>query len=76
MATGHYFRSPQKWTLDRDEAHDFGVVSKAMKAAHKLRIRELELELAFEELEAAPATAFQTLMRGLSRPRGNSLAGR
>ena len=76
MATGHYFRSPQKWTLDRDEAHDFGVVSKAMKAAHKLRIRELELELAFEDLEEAPATPFQTLMRGLSRPRGNSLAGR
>ncbi len=76
MATGHYFRSPQKWTLDREEAHDFGLVSKAMKAAHKLRIGELELELAFEELEETPATPFQALMRGLSRPRRHSVNGR
>ena len=43
MATGQYFQSLEKWTTDRDEAYDFGFVSKAMKVARKLRIRDLEL---------------------------------
>jgi hypothetical protein len=76
MATGYYFRSPQNWTLDRDEAYDFGLVSRAMKAAHRLRIRELELELSFEDLEQAAVTPFQTFVRGLSRPRRHSVNGR
>jgi hypothetical protein len=76
MATGHYFRSPAKWTLDRDEAYDFQRVSKAVQTAHKLRMRELELELAFEDLEETPATPFQTFLGGLSRPRRHSTAGR
>lgn len=76
MATGHYFRSPENWTLDRDEAFDFGLVSKAVKAAHKLRIRDLELELSFDNPEQAPATPFQQFLRGLSRTRRNSMAGR
>jgi hypothetical protein len=67
MATGHYFRSPEKWTLDRDEAYDFGVASRAMKVAHKLRIRDLELELSFDDPEPPPATPFQRFVRGLSR---------
>ena len=76
MATGHYFRSPQNWTLDRDEAYDFGLVSRAMKAAHKLHIRDLELELSFEDLEEAVATPFQTFVRGLSQPRRHAVNGR
>ena len=74
--TGHYFRSSEKWTIDRDEAHDFALVSKAMKAARKMRIRELELELALEDLQREPATPFQTFLRRLSRPRRHASAGR
>jgi hypothetical protein len=66
VATGHYFQSLEKWTLDRDEAYDFGFVSKALKVAQKLRMRELELELSFEDPEQA-ATPFEKLMRGFSR---------
>ena len=66
MATGHYFQSLEKWTLDRDEAYNFGLVSKAMKAAHKLRIRDLELELSFDGPELAPATPFEKFLLGLS----------
>ena len=67
MTTRHYFRSPEKWTLDRDEAFDFGFVSKAMKVAHRLRIGDLELELSFDAPEPPPATPLQRFVRGLSR---------
>ena len=70
--TGHYFQSREKWGTDRDEAHDFARVSKAVKTAHKLRMRELELELVFEDLEEAPTTPFQTFLRGLGRARRHS----
>ena len=75
MATRHYFRSSEKWTLDRDEAHDFGVVSRAMKVAHKLRIRDLELELSFDDPEPPPATPLQKFVRGLSRNGKHRLNG-
>lgn len=71
MATGHYFRSPQKWTLDRDEAHDFHRVSEALKTAHKLHIRDLELELTFEDSEAPPAIPFQKFLLGRAHCRNH-----
>jgi hypothetical protein len=76
MATGHYFRSPAKWTLDRDEAFDFGIISKAMKVAHKLHIRELELVLAFDNPEQAATTPFEDFLRGLSHNRRHQIADR
>ena len=76
MATGHYFQSLEKWTLDRDDAHDFGFISKAMKVAHQLRIRDLELVLSFDDPEQAPATPFGKLLRGLSNGRNHSAAGK
>jgi hypothetical protein len=76
MATGHYFRSPEKWTVDRDEAFDFGLVSKAVKAAHKLRIRDLELELSFDDPDQPAATPFEKFLRGLSHNRRHPIAGR
>jgi hypothetical protein len=74
MATGHYFQSLEKWTLDRDNAYDFGLVSKAMKAAHKLRIRDLELELSLDGHEQAPATPFEKFLLGLSSIRKHPVA--
>jgi hypothetical protein len=65
VATGHYFRSAKNWTLDRDDAYDFGLVSKAMKVAHQLRIRDLELVFSFESPEEAPATQFNEFLDGL-----------
>ena len=76
MATGHYFQSLEKWTLDRDDAHDFGFISKAMKVAHQLRIRDLELVLSFDDPQGAPATPFGKLLRGLSNGRNQSAAGK
>jgi hypothetical protein len=76
MATGHYFRSPQNWTLDRDDAFDFGIVSKAMKVAQKLRIRDLELVLSFEDPAQAATTPFEAFLQGLSPTRKDRHASR
>ena len=76
MATGHYFESPAKWTVDRDNAHDFGPIWRALKVAHKLGIRELELVLSFDDPQAAVATPFEKFLRGLSHSREGQVGGR
>ena len=76
MATGHYFQSLEKWTIDRDEAYDFGFVSKAMKVANKLRILDLELVLSFDNPNQAAATPFEKFLCGLSHTRKHTVAGR
>jgi hypothetical protein len=76
MATGHYFQSVEKWTIDRDEAYDFGLVSKAMKVAQKLRILDLELVLSFDDPNQAAATPFERFLRGLPHDRKHPVAGR
>ena len=76
IATRQYYQSLQKWTPDRDEAYDFGLVSKAMKVAHKLRIRDLELVLSYEGPEQTPATLFDNILRGLSHTRKHVVNGR
>ena len=76
MVTGHYFQSLERWTLDRDDAYDFGLVSRAIKVAHKLRIRDLELVLSFDEPQQAPATPFEQFLRGLMRPGKHQAADR
>lgn len=72
IATGHYFRAPERWTLDRDDAYDFEFVSKAMKTAHKLHIRDLELVLSVEDPAEAATTPFKRFLRGLSSSRKHS----
>ena len=62
--------------MDRDEAFDFGFVSKAMKVAHQLRIRELELELSLDDPEQAAVTPFQQFLHGVSHSRKHPIAGR
>jgi hypothetical protein len=66
MATGQYFQSLEKWTLDREDAYDFGLISKAMKIARKLRIPGLELVLWLDDPDHAPATPFEKFLFGLS----------
>jgi hypothetical protein len=76
MATGHYFQSVEKWTIDRDEAYDFGLVSKAMKVAQKLRILDLELVLSLDDPDQAAATPFERFLCGLTHNRKRPVAGR
>ena len=76
MTTGHYFQSLEKWTLDRDNAYDFGFISRAMKVARRLRIRDLELVLSFDGLEQAPTAPFEKFLHGLSHNRKHQFPGR
>jgi len=66
MATRRYFQSVERWTSDRDDAYDFGFISRAMKIAHRLRIPDLEVELSLEDADQADATPFEKFLRGLS----------
>lgn len=66
MATRLYFQSLEKWTPDRDDAYDFGFISKAMKLAHKLRIPDLEVVLSLDDPEPADTTPFEKFLLGLS----------
>ena len=60
--------------MDRDEAFDFGLASKALKVAHKLHMRDLELVLSFDDPEQVTATPFQKFIDGLSHNRRNLFA--
>ncbi len=75
MATRRYFQSPEKWTPDRDDAYDFGLISRAMKIARKLHIPDLELVLSLDDPDQAGATPFEKFLLGLTRPRKRRLAG-
>jgi len=75
MATGQYFQSLQRWTPDRDDAYDFGFISKAVKIAHKLHVPDLELVLSFDGPEPANATPFEKFLFRLSHPQQRPTAG-
>ena len=75
MATRRYFQSKERWTSDRDDAFDFGVISKAVKLAHKLRIPDLEVVLSVDDPNQVRDTPFAQFLRDLSRPRSQRLAG-
>ena len=76
ISTGHYFQSLEKWTLDADDAFDFGLVSKAVQVASKLHIRDLELVLSFDDPAQAAATPFEKFLQGLSPARKHPVASR
>ena len=76
MATRRYFQSLEKWTVDRDDAYDFGLISRAMKIAHKLRIPGLELVLSFEDREPVTDTPFEKFLRELTPTRPRHREGR
>ena len=76
ISTGHYFQSLEKWSLDADDAFDFGLVSKAVQVASKLHIRDLELVLSPENPVQVAATPFQKFLRGLSHNGKHHVTGR
>jgi hypothetical protein len=61
-STGQYFEALERWTPNRDQAYDFGPISRAVKFAHKAHFADMELVLAFETTEPEPALPFQKLV--------------
>ncbi len=66
MATRRYFQSPQRWTPDREEAFDFGIISKAIKIARKLHIPDLELVISLDDSEPNHPTPFVKFLLDLT----------
>ena len=63
--TGQYFQSLDSWTLDRDDAHDFGPVARAMKFAQKTHLPDLELVVAFDDPRESTAEPFGQLCQAI-----------
>jgi hypothetical protein len=76
IATGQYFQSLERWTPDRDDAYDFGIIAKAMKVAHKTGVPDLELVLSLDDPDEVAATPFEKLLHGLLHTRKRHSAGR
>ena len=69
-STGKYFQSLDKWTPEREQAYDFGIVRRAIKFAQKMRISDLELILSFDEPQSLGSTALGDFIRkAMRRPR-------
>jgi hypothetical protein len=59
-STGRYFQALDKWTADREEAYDFGVIPRALRFAHAAGFEHLDLILAYESTEPVPALPMET----------------
>ncbi len=75
MATRQYFSSEQRWTTDRDEAYNFGLLSGALRIARKLRVSTLEIVVSFDESEPVAETPFEKFLRDLSHPQKRRMTG-
>jgi ABC-type proline/glycine betaine transport system ATPase subunit len=55
------------WTPDRDNAHDFGVIGRAMKFAKKIGLPDLELIVSVDDPQQLSSTPFQVFLRKFLR---------
>ena len=69
IPSGHYFQSLERWTPDRDDAHDFDLIPRALRFAHRSGLPDLELVLRFDSPEQMTAIPFEKFQLGLSRTR-------
>ena len=75
IPTGQYFQSLEKWTPDRDEAYDFGLIAKAVRFAHQVGLPDLELILGFDRPEQATGIPLEKFRLGLSHTRKRKVSG-
>ncbi len=61
-ATGRYYQSLGRWTVDPENAHDFGSITRAVSFAHKARLTDMEVALSFEHPEQATNVSLQDLV--------------
>ena len=66
-STGQYFQSLDTWTPDRDNAHDFGLIARAMKFAKKIGFPDLELIVSVDDPKQIRNTPFEVFWRKVLR---------
>ena len=66
-STGQYFQSLDTWTPDRDNAHDFGLIARAMKFAKKIGLPNLELIVSVDDPNQISNTPFEAFLRRVIR---------
>ncbi len=72
IGSGEYFQALERWTLDRDEAYDFGMIPRALNFAHRASLVDTELILAFDDREQVPGIPLEKFRLGLTRHRRRS----
>ncbi|HZR16087.1 MAG TPA: hypothetical protein VFE51_02065 [Verrucomicrobiae bacterium] len=68
-ATGQYFQSLDSWTVDREEAHDFGLIARAMRFARKIGLPSLELIIDVDDPKQVRETPFEVFWRRAAHAR-------
>ncbi len=63
IRTGLYFREPEDWTAQTDQAQSFKHSAEAMDLARAQRLQHAEIILAFEETSQTVALALPHLPR-------------
>jgi len=51
--TGQYFQSLEKWTTSPNNAHDFGLIARALRFINKTGFANMELILKFDRPDQA-----------------------
>ncbi len=62
--TGRYYQSLGKWTLDPEDAHDFGSIAQAVSVVQTRGLSDMEIDLTFDNPEQAPSVCFKELVLG------------
>jgi hypothetical protein len=60
----HYFKALGKWTLDRDQAYDFGPVLRAARFACKAGFADMELVVSFDHPQSVTQLSFEEICLG------------
>ena len=63
-ASRHYFKALGKWTLDSDQAHDFGPVLRAARFACKAGFADMELVVSLDYPEIVAELSFEQMCLG------------
>ncbi len=63
-STGCYYRSPGKWTLDPEDAYDFGSIAQAVSVVQTRGLSDMEVDLRFDNPERVTSVCFKELVLG------------
>ncbi len=63
-STGRYYQSAGAWTLDPENAHDFGSIARAVSVVQTRGLSDMEVDLTFDNPEQVTSVCFKELVLG------------